>query len=51
MYVASTLEPADDLDCGAPNRTDPSGTRELRLASVLERSHQQHLALDHEPTR
>ncbi len=51
VYVAPTFEPADDLDCGAPNRTDPSGTRELRLASVLERSHQQHLALDHEPIR
>lgn len=51
VYVAPAFEPADDLDCGAPNRTAPSGARELRLASDLERSHQQHLALDHEPIR
>ncbi|PZS04544.1 MAG: hypothetical protein DLM56_05955 [Pseudonocardiales bacterium] len=50
VYVAPTFEPADDLDCGAPSRSeDRSGARELRLASDLEHSHRQQLALDHEP--
>lgn len=52
VYVAPTFEPADDDDCRAPSRSeDRSGARDLRLASDLERSHQQHLAVDHTPIR
>lgn len=52
VYVPPAFDPVDDLDCGAPSRSqDRSSARTLSLVSDLERSHQQHLALDHSPSR
>lgn len=52
IYAPPTFDPVDDLDCGAPGRSrDRLGAETLRLVSHLERSHQQHLALDHSQSR
>ena len=52
IYAPPAFDPLEDLDCVAPSRSkDRSSARTLSLVSDLERSHQQHLALDHSPSR
>lgn len=52
VYTPPAFDPVHDLDCGAPSRSqERTGAGNLRLASGLEHSHQQHLALDHAPSR